>query len=200
MAELETNRVTVTDFDMPFPSMVRFMVKWAIAAIPAIFIVTLAAALFWGLVFGAATTIGAALLSRGSAPATPQVRVPDMPAVTPEKPPNDEIVKAYLSHVTVSGVRVARSVLGQTGVFGEIKNTGDRMLKEVEITIYCLGRDGKPVFEKTYYPVLVTDMSFGDERKPLKPGYSRTFGVKMDDAPSEWTRKVDVKVTSVKFQ
>jgi hypothetical protein len=200
MAELETNRVTVADFDMPFLSMVRFMVKWAIAAIPAIFIVTLAAALFWGLIFGAVTTIGAALLSRGAAPSTPQIRVPDMPAVTPEKSPNDEAVKAYLGRVTVSGVHVARSVLDQTGVFGEVKNAGDRTLKEVEITIYCLGRDGKPIFEKTYYPVLVTDMSFGDEGKPLKPGYSRTFGVKMDDAPSEWTRKVDVKVTSVKFQ
>jgi hypothetical protein len=28
-------RVTVTDVDMPFGSMVRFMVKWALASIPA---------------------------------------------------------------------------------------------------------------------------------------------------------------------
>ena len=27
--------VRVTDFDMPFMSMVRFMVKWAVAAVPA---------------------------------------------------------------------------------------------------------------------------------------------------------------------
>lgn len=30
--------VVVTDFDMPFGSMVTFMVKWAIAAIPAVII------------------------------------------------------------------------------------------------------------------------------------------------------------------
>ena len=30
--------VVVTDFQMPFASMVGFMVKWAIAAIPAVFI------------------------------------------------------------------------------------------------------------------------------------------------------------------
>lgn len=201
MPELETNRVTVTDFDMPFLSMVRFMVKWAIAAIPAIFIITLAAALFWGIIFGAVSTIGsAALLRRNPVQETPKVSVPNMPASVPAKSPENEATKAYLDRVTVSGVHVARSVLDQTGVFGEVKNTGDRTLKEVEITIYCLGRDGKPIFEKTYHPVLVTDMAFGDEAKPLKPGYSRTFGVKMDDAPSEWTKKVDVKVTSVELQ
>jgi len=31
----QAQRVTVTDVDMPFMSMVTFMVKWAIAAIPA---------------------------------------------------------------------------------------------------------------------------------------------------------------------
>jgi hypothetical protein len=200
VSELEEQRVTVTDFDMPFLSMVRFMIKWAIAAIPAIFIITLAAAIFWGLLLGAATTLGAALLRKSAESVAPQIRIPDVPAAALEKPRNDEATKAYLARVTVSGVRVARSVLGQTGVFGEIKNAGDRTLKEVEITIYCLGYDGKPVFEKTYHPVLVSDMSFGDEGKPLKSGYSRTFGVKMDDAPSGWSRKVDVRVTSVSFQ
>jgi hypothetical protein len=200
MSESDTTRVTVTDFDMPFLSMVRFMVKWAIAAIPAIFIITLAASLFWGIIFGAISTIGAALSRRSPAQETPQLSVPDMPAATPARSPDNEATKAYLDRVVVSGVHVARSVLGQTGVFGEIKNTGDHALKEVEITIYCLGREGKPIFETTYHPVLVTDMSFGDDAKPLKPGYSRTFGVKMDDAPSEWTKKVDVRVTAVEFQ
>jgi hypothetical protein len=200
MSELDTSRVTVTDFDMPFLSMVRFMIKWAIAAVPAIFIIMLASALFWGILFGAVTTLGSALLRKDSVPAAPQIRIPDVQSITPRNAPNDEAAKEYLGRVIVSGVKVARSVLGQTGVFGEIKNTGDRTLKGVEITIYCLGPDGKPIFEKTYHPVLVTEMSFGDEGKPLKPGYSRTFGVKMDDAPSSWTKKVDVKVTSIEFQ
>jgi len=55
------------------------------------------------------------------------------------------------------------------------------------------------MFQKTYPPVWVTEMSIGDN-EPLKPGYSRQFGVKMDDVPSEWTKKVDVKVTQVEFQ
>lgn len=37
-APAEPRRVVVTDFAMPFESMVTFMVKWAIAAIPAVII------------------------------------------------------------------------------------------------------------------------------------------------------------------
>ena len=40
-----STRVIVTDIKMPFWSMVRFMVKWAIAAIPAILILTILGAL-----------------------------------------------------------------------------------------------------------------------------------------------------------
>jgi hypothetical protein len=100
----------------------------------------------------------------------------------------------------VSKITVGKSEFGGTGVWGEVKNEGDRTLKKVGITIYCLGSDGKPVFEKTFSPVLVTEMSFGGSNLPLKPGYSRPFGVKLDDAPSEWNKKVDVKVTQVEFQ
>jgi len=198
MDEPNTNRVAVTDFDMPFLSMVRFMVKWAVAAIPAIFIIMFAAALFWGIVLGAVTALGTALVRKDSAAATPTVAIPDVASKSNGKI-EDSAAKDYLSRVVVSKVHVARTVLDHEGVFGEVKNTGDRTLKEVEITIYCLNADGKPIFEEKFYPVLATELSFGDQGQPLKPGYSRTFGVKMDDAPSEWAKKVDVKVTSVAF-
>jgi hypothetical protein len=35
---LPAQRVTVVDIDMPFGSMVRFMVRWAVATIPAVLI------------------------------------------------------------------------------------------------------------------------------------------------------------------
>lgn len=47
-----STRVQVTDINMPFASMVGFMVKWAIASIPALiilfFIVGIGAAVFGG--------------------------------------------------------------------------------------------------------------------------------------------------------
>lgn len=60
--EAEPSRVRITDIEMPFWSMVLFMVKWAIASIPALLIL---AAVGFGiaLVLGGA---GAALLSSGT--------------------------------------------------------------------------------------------------------------------------------------
>ncbi len=45
MSQDNFTRVVVTDIRMPFWSMVRFMVKWAIAAIPALIILALLGAL-----------------------------------------------------------------------------------------------------------------------------------------------------------
>ena len=45
----DTQRVTVVDIRMPFWSMVFFMVKWAIASIPALIIIIFFAALIFGI-------------------------------------------------------------------------------------------------------------------------------------------------------
>jgi hypothetical protein len=50
--EANTQRVVVTDIHMPFWSMVIFMVKWALASIPAIIILTVIAALAWRVITG----------------------------------------------------------------------------------------------------------------------------------------------------
>ncbi|QOP45442.1 hypothetical protein [Sulfurimonas paralvinellae] len=49
------NEVVITDIKMPFFSMVWFMVKWAIAAIPAFIILTLLGAFTMGILSGLAT-------------------------------------------------------------------------------------------------------------------------------------------------
>ena len=48
----ETTPVVVNDFNMPFGSMVGFMVKWAIASIPAAIILLFVAIVFGGLLKG----------------------------------------------------------------------------------------------------------------------------------------------------
>lgn len=45
-------KVSVVDIDMPFMSMVSFMVKWAIAAIPALIILTLVGTIAMGVIAG----------------------------------------------------------------------------------------------------------------------------------------------------
>ncbi len=47
---MEGQRVVIIDVNMPFDSMVKFMVKWALASIPAfffLFLIGLAGALFF---------------------------------------------------------------------------------------------------------------------------------------------------------
>ena len=54
-------RVVVTDVDMPFGSMVQFMVKWALASIPAAIILAIVFALL-GVLFGGAFASCASLI------------------------------------------------------------------------------------------------------------------------------------------
>ncbi|MDQ6981213.1 MAG: hypothetical protein Q9M46_07020 [Ghiorsea sp.] len=46
---MEKNEVVVTDIQMSFGSMVVFMIKWAIAAIPALIILSVIAAIATGI-------------------------------------------------------------------------------------------------------------------------------------------------------
>ena len=106
----------------------------------------------------------------------------------------------YLQFVQVNKVEVGRTILEEPGVFGEVKNTGNRTLTRVEVTIYFLNKQGQPVYEKQFPAVLAGGGTFGRDDKPLKPGYSQKFGVKAEDAPSEWAKTVTVKVTDVDFE
>ena len=49
-------RVSVIDVDMPFGSMVKFMIKWALAAIPAVIILFIVGAILAGILAGVAGT------------------------------------------------------------------------------------------------------------------------------------------------
>lgn len=52
MDNKEKNEVIVTDIKMPFMSMVVFMIKWAIASIPAIIILTILFTVIMGMFGG----------------------------------------------------------------------------------------------------------------------------------------------------
>jgi hypothetical protein len=183
--------VTVSDIRMPFWSMVVFMVKWAVASIPAVLILIVFSVFFWTAVTGLVNASFRGLFQRdGASSVSTQTTGADTESQPTGQARADEL--AYLNQVLVQNVRVDQNSHRNGGVFGELKNTGSRVLKRVEITIYCLGMDGKPVFEKTRSVVRSSD-------DPLKVGYSRQFDVNLRDAPSDWLKKVDVKVSEVQF-
>ena len=106
--------------------------------------------------------------------------------------------QAYIDKVKIVNLRVAKAVLDDWGVFGEIKNTGNRTLTEVEITIYYLDEYGNTIYEDDYHPVLISKWS--SDNKPLKPNYSEKFGYGTDDVPSEWSKKIKAYVTNIEFE
>ena len=189
-------RVVVTDIRMPFFSMVIFMVKWAIAAIPAFVILTVIGIFTWAMQGGflhSWTLSKEAIKIVEPIHDATSIDVPSSLPTSGARTPTPAAESAYLGKIIVKNVTVDHTTLGGKGVFGEVKNGGDRAVSKVEITIYCLDKNGSPIFEKSYHPVLVSSLSIGDSNTPLKPGYSRKFGVKIDDAPSEWNGKVEVK-------
>ena len=88
----------------------------------------------------------------------------------------------------------------EPAIFGTVVNNGNRTLKEVEITVYFLDWNGIVIGETNFYPVLVTEFSFGSSNKPLKLNYVKDFGYSVKDyAPSGWAKKVKVKITNIEF-
>ena len=101
--------------------------------------------------------------------------------------------QAYISKVEVNGVHAGGPVV-ENALFGEIRNTGNRRLLNVQMIVYCFDSEGKPIFQKKFQ--LFND----NQHASLETGGIKEFGVSMNDAPLEWKHnKLDVKVTHLKF-
>jgi len=90
------------------------------------------------------------------------------------------------------------------GVEFKLRNTGDRTLKKVKVTVYFKDASGTVIHEQDYSPVLVTEFSFSGDNKPLKPGYiwqlERGKFYKAEAVPNEWKEgSVSAKVADIQF-
>jgi hypothetical protein len=90
------------------------------------------------------------------------------------------------------------------GVLFKLRNTGDRTLNRVEVTVYFKDAHGTIIAEEDFLPVLVSDYSFSGDNKPLKPGYvwqmERGKFYSAKSVPSEWEEgNAEAKVTDVEF-
>lgn len=74
------NRVTVVDFDMPFGSMIVFMLKWALAAVPALMVLIAIGVLAFGVLSGL-LLVGATVSPRGQAKGPAVTTEPSVPAL-----------------------------------------------------------------------------------------------------------------------
>jgi formylglycine-generating enzyme required for sulfatase activity len=99
---------------------------------------------------------------------------------------------------------------------GEVKNTGDKALDEVEVMVYYLNPKGQPhmaditgankpgqaTFSKCW-PALANSYADPAARAPLKPGETRAFAVEVpqtfDDLGTEVANEYAGRVTNLKF-
>jgi hypothetical protein len=89
------------------------------------------------------------------------------------------------------------------GVLLKLRNTGDRSVDKVKVTVTFKDASGVAIHDEDYFPVSVSDFSFGDN-KPLKPGYvwqmesGKFYSAK--SVPSEWQEgSVEAKITDIQF-
>jgi hypothetical protein len=90
------------------------------------------------------------------------------------------------------------------GVRFKIKNNGNRLLREVEVTVYFKNASGIVIAEDRYRPVLAMKKSFSGNQVILKENYIWQMEegnfYKAEGVPTEWQEgAVEAKVTNIKF-
>lgn len=90
------------------------------------------------------------------------------------------------------------------GVNFKIQNIGKLTLKEVQVTVYFNDKNGSPIAEKIYHPVLYLEDSFSRDGTILKPNYiwqneqGKFYSAK--SIPSEWDEgNVKIEITNIEF-
>lgn len=122
--------------------------------------------------------------------------------------PPSEAVEAYVKHVKLYDLTAGYYDIhpdeqgAVAGVAFKLRNTGERTLGDVEVTVYFLNASGRAIHEKKLHPLSMTNI-LGDD-PPLRPGYiwhleTMDFLPAMS-VPSTWKEgAVRVKVTGVEF-
>jgi len=90
------------------------------------------------------------------------------------------------------------------GVKFKIKNNGDRLLREVEVTVYFKDASRTVIAEERYRPVLALKKSYSGDQVILKKNYIWQMEegnfYKAEGVPTEWKEgAVEAKVTNIKF-
>lgn len=128
--------------------------------------------------------------------------------VTGEKSKID-IEKGYISkYLVLKNIRIGEGYgqfdvpgysKSKKGIFGTVKNIGDKNIGLLEIIVYFLDSNGQRVGEKSI--MVISTQSIFEKTIPLKPNYSKDFGyILEEDAPSEWAGKIEVEISKIAFE
>ena len=90
------------------------------------------------------------------------------------------------------------------GVKFKLKNNGDKLLREVEVTVYFKDAEGMVIAEERYRPVLAMKKSYSGDQVILKKNYIWQMEegnfYKAEGVPTVWQEgAVEAKVTNIKL-
>lgn len=182
----QTQFVVVKDIQMEFGSMVVFMVKWAIASIPALLILV---AIPVGLLVAMGGLFG--VLGRGAVgPSSYAPKPAPVPAPAVAPGPSQVAVptlpdKTFRGAVRLLNVRMD----GMPGFSGEVKNIGGRAIRLVEIA--AIDRRSTSAAPLLFKPV---------DSSPLAPGATRAFAYTLEEYTADWQTSYAITVTKVEYQ
>ena len=108
----------------------------------------------------------------------------------------------YQSRLVLKNIVNKPTQSGAPGLFGQITNSGDRALDQVELTVSYGADPGKPVYSEKHLPI-ATPLEFTDFNFPIVPfgpGETRDFGITLK-APMQIQEqnKPSVTVTGIIF-
>jgi hypothetical protein len=90
---------------------------------------------------------------------------------------------------------------GTPGVKFALKNNGDKTLSDVDVIVYFLDSDGRPIAEETFYPVSSGIYCYTN-CDPLKPNYVWRQGDKfysIDTLGPEWSGEATIEIKDIQF-
>lgn len=142
MADDDRSTVSIKDIDMPFLSMVRFMVKWAIASIPALCILMMLVAVLWSVLIGIVASIG--LHSNKNALPPPNTTIPIGSSGADEQSTRQDTaemarVRRLSSSVAVTPVAIAdveRGFMTAVEVKYSVENTSGKTIRAFDGEIH----------------------------------------------------------------
>ena len=113
--------------------------------------------------------------------------------------------KAYLPNIEVINFFTAKKeIFGKETIITQfgIKNNGDKTLRKVELTVYFLNAENKPIYEETY--ALVNSGNILTLGETLEPGKSvelkRNDCFKLDKDLPEWKEgNAKFEITGIEF-
>ncbi len=197
----QTLSVRVTDIRMPFFSMVVFMVKWAVASVPALLMLIVLAVLFW---MGTVALFGylGSLPRRTESPSTATMKEPESKGRGTSASAQQEAMRKATSVTVVSLTSHEGSLMDYATVNFRYQNTSNKDIRAFEGSVSFHDVLGNEIASDTITvltPVKAGQQGTMVEKLPFVGPFSGLKGKRLDDLKTDWqpTKILFVDGTSI---